>query len=190
MDFFCSLMLTPHGAFRTGCKISDSSIFKIGRGLFGARDVHKKILDVLFPKFNEKNKVHLKIAALSEKAHQKAKAYLTTNSPQQQLSAIHLGRYRMEIKRHLKGELGRLMGWLGRWWGAGFGKAIQDWYSILNSSRKELLSFRYKHRFIVHKNCFKIFELCFFIFSSKIFLNKSPFFSNLLIIVLIVNAEG
>lgn len=74
-------------------------------GLFGARDVHKKILDVFFPKFNERNKMHLKIAALSEKAHEKARAYIATNPPQQELSAIHLGRYRIELKKHLKEEL-------------------------------------------------------------------------------------
>jgi len=83
------------------------------RGLFGARHVHKKILDVFFPKFNEKNKVHLKLAAVSEKAHEKAKAFLTTNPPQQELSAIHLGRYRMEIKKHLKEELEEIDGIVG-----------------------------------------------------------------------------
>jgi hypothetical protein len=75
------------------------------RGLFGARDVHKKILDVFFPKFNEKNKKHLKLALLSEQAHAKAKAYLEANLPKQELSAIHLGRYRVELKKHLQEEM-------------------------------------------------------------------------------------
>lgn len=74
-------------------------------GLFGARHVHKKILDVFFPKFNEKQKTHLKLALLSEQAHKKAKEYISANLPKQELSAIHLGRYRMEIKKHLKEEL-------------------------------------------------------------------------------------
>ena len=56
-------------------------------------------------KFNEKNKTHLKLAASSEKAHKKAKKYITANLPKQELSAIHLGRYRMEIKKHLKEEM-------------------------------------------------------------------------------------
>jgi len=77
-------------------------------GLFGARDVHKKILDVYFPKFNEKSKVHKQLATLREQAHEKAKAYLTANVPKQQLSAIFLGRLRMEIKKHLKNEMGEI----------------------------------------------------------------------------------
>jgi len=75
------------------------------RGLFGARDVHKKILDVYFPKFNEKNKQHLQLAQLSEQAHTKAKEYLIANPPKQELSAIFLGRLRVEIKKHLKNEM-------------------------------------------------------------------------------------
>ena len=75
------------------------------RGLFGARHVHKKILDVYFPKFNEKNKNQLKLALLSEQAHAKAKAYIEANLPKHELSAVHLGRYRVEIKKHLKEEM-------------------------------------------------------------------------------------
>ena len=78
------------------------------RGLFGARDVHKKILDVYFPKFNEKNKKHIQLAQLSEQAHAKAKAYLIANPPKQELSAIFLGRLRVEIKNHLKEEMQKI----------------------------------------------------------------------------------
>ena len=52
------------------------------RGLFGARDVHKKILDIYFPSFDETNEVHLKLAELSETAHKKAAKYLEENPPQ------------------------------------------------------------------------------------------------------------
>lgn len=62
-------------------------------------------MDIFFPKFNKKNKVHLKLAALSEQAHTKAKTYVKTNIPKQELSAVHLGRYRMEIKKHLEEEM-------------------------------------------------------------------------------------
>ena len=82
-------------------------------GLFGARHVHKKILDVFFPKFNEKNKTHLKLALLGEQAHAKAKAYVEANLPKQELSAIHLGRYRVEIKKHLKEEMEGIDGLVG-----------------------------------------------------------------------------
>ena len=46
------------------------------RGLFGARDVHKKILDIYFPRFDENNETHIKLVELSETAHTKAKKYL------------------------------------------------------------------------------------------------------------------
>lgn len=75
------------------------------KGLFGARDVHKKILDVYFPRFDENNETHSKLAQLSEQAHKKAKQYLEANPPQQELSAIHLGRLRVAIKKHLSEEM-------------------------------------------------------------------------------------
>ncbi|MBK6914202.1 MAG: hypothetical protein IPH11_11350 [Ignavibacteriales bacterium] len=75
------------------------------KGLFGARDVHKKILDVYFPRFDETNEIHIKLTQLSEQAHVKAKQYLETNPPQQELSAIHLGRLRVAIKKHLAEEM-------------------------------------------------------------------------------------
>ncbi len=75
------------------------------KGLFGARDVHKKILDVYFPRFDEKNETHIKLAQLSEQAHKKAKQYLEINPPQKELSAIHLGRLRVAIKKYLSEEM-------------------------------------------------------------------------------------
>jgi hypothetical protein len=75
------------------------------KGLFGARDVHKKILDIYYPKFDESNETHQLLAALSQTAHQKASAYLQTFPPKQELSAIHLGRLRVEIKKHLATEM-------------------------------------------------------------------------------------
>jgi len=67
------------------------------RGLFGARDVHKKILDIYYPKFEEANETHQQLA-LSQTAHEKASQYLKDNVPKQELSAIHLGRLRVELK--------------------------------------------------------------------------------------------
>jgi len=75
------------------------------KGLFGARDVSKKILDVYFPRFDETNEIHIKLAQLSEQAHTKAKQFLEANPPQQDLSAIHLGRLRVAIKKHLSEEM-------------------------------------------------------------------------------------
>jgi hypothetical protein len=75
------------------------------RGLFGPRDVHKKILDVYFPKFNEKNHLYQQLSELSEKSHIKTSLFLKENPPKNVLSALHLGRLRTEIKKNLKPEL-------------------------------------------------------------------------------------
>ena len=75
------------------------------RGLFGARDVHKKILDIYFPKFNEEEETHIRLAELSKAAHKKAAQYIKDNPPQKELTSIHLGRTRVEIKKHLSAEM-------------------------------------------------------------------------------------
>ncbi len=75
------------------------------RGLFGARDVHKKILDIYFPRFDESNEIHLQLARLSETAHEKAAKYLQDNPPQKELTATRLGKLRLDIKKHLAEEM-------------------------------------------------------------------------------------
>ena len=71
------------------------------KGLFGARDVHKKILDIYYPKFDKKDETHLRLTELSKEAHDKAAKYLKANAPKQELSAFHLGRIRLEIKKSI-----------------------------------------------------------------------------------------
>lgn len=75
------------------------------KGLYGARDVHKKILDIYFPKFNEKDKNHLQLAKLSQTAHGIAAKFIKNKPPQYKLTAIHLGRLRIGIKKHLVKEI-------------------------------------------------------------------------------------
>jgi hypothetical protein len=75
------------------------------KGLFGARDVHKKILDIFYPKYDASNKTQKKLAELSQTAHQKAKAYLEKNPPKKELSAVVLGKLRSDIKKHLATEM-------------------------------------------------------------------------------------
>lgn len=75
------------------------------KGLFGARDVHKKILDIYYPKFDKTEKSHLLLSELGKIAHEKTKRYLFENPPKQELSAIHLGKLRVEIKKNLIEEL-------------------------------------------------------------------------------------
>ncbi len=75
------------------------------RGLFGARDIHKKILDIYYPRFDAGDETHRQLAALSEKAHDKAKEYLAVNPPPEDLTPMRLGRLRLDIKRHLTDEM-------------------------------------------------------------------------------------
>jgi hypothetical protein len=84
------------------------------RGLFGARDVHKKILDIYFPRFDEKNEVHKKLAELGESAHKKAAKYLQDNPPQKELIATRLGKLRLDIKKHLAEEMKEIDGLVKR----------------------------------------------------------------------------
>uniref|UniRef100_A0A7V2ZJT7 site-specific DNA-methyltransferase (adenine-specific) n=1 Tax=Ignavibacterium album TaxID=591197 RepID=A0A7V2ZJT7_9BACT len=75
------------------------------KGLFGARHVHKKILDIYFPRFDENNEIHLQLAKLNEIAHEKAVKYLQDNPPQKELTATRLGKLRLDIKKHLADEM-------------------------------------------------------------------------------------
>jgi hypothetical protein len=78
------------------------------RGLFGARDVSKKILDIYYPRFDGNDSMHVKLAELSKSAHEKASDFIKDNPPKQELSAIHLGRMRTSLKKHLVKELGEI----------------------------------------------------------------------------------
>jgi len=78
------------------------------KGLFGPRHVHKKILDIYYPKFNAKNKTHVRLAELSEKAHQKATLFLEKLSANQKFDALKLGRIRLEIKKHIIDEMNEI----------------------------------------------------------------------------------
>jgi hypothetical protein len=75
------------------------------KGLFGARDVHKKILDIYYPKFDENDKAHIRIAELGKEAHEKTAEYLNKNVPREELTAMRLGKLRTDIKKHLVNEM-------------------------------------------------------------------------------------
>jgi type I restriction-modification system DNA methylase subunit len=84
------------------------------KGLFGARHVHKKILDVYFPKYDTASKTHQQLATLSKVCHTKATQFVQDNPPQQALSAMHLGRLRLAIKKHLAKEMEEIDGLVGK----------------------------------------------------------------------------
>jgi hypothetical protein len=75
------------------------------RGLYGARHVHKKILDIYYPRFDAGEETHRRLAELSATAHEKAKEYLKENPPTGDLTPTRLGRLRLDIKRHLTDEM-------------------------------------------------------------------------------------
>jgi hypothetical protein len=78
------------------------------RGLFGTRDVHKKILDVYFPRFDVSDVRHQRLALLGREAHAKVREYLVAIPVGHQLTNTRLGRLRLDIKKHLAVELGEI----------------------------------------------------------------------------------
>jgi hypothetical protein len=75
------------------------------RGLFGARDVHKKILDIFYPKYDEKDLRHSRIAELSKDSHYKVLSFVEGINSNQVIEGIQLGRIRLQIKNHLSKEI-------------------------------------------------------------------------------------
>ena len=82
------------------------------KGLFGERHVHKKILDIYFPQFDKTNGSHETLAALGHEAHEKAARYLADNPPPGFLTALPLGRLRLDIKGHLDEEMREIDKWV------------------------------------------------------------------------------
>ncbi len=75
------------------------------KGLFGARDVHKRILDIYYPKFDAKDDKHLRIAELSKAAHETVSTFLKTINPDKKVEGLQLGKIRLDIKSHLSKEM-------------------------------------------------------------------------------------
>lgn len=71
------------------------------KGLFGARDVHKKILNLYYPRYDENEASHRRLAELGRICHEGAAAYLQMYHPVSPLDSMQLGKLRMAIKRHL-----------------------------------------------------------------------------------------
>lgn len=75
------------------------------KGLFGARDIHKRILDIYFPKFDDDNPKHVKIAELSCNAHSTIATYLMSIDETKKIEGLQLGKIRLDIKKHLAREM-------------------------------------------------------------------------------------
>jgi len=72
------------------------------RGLFGPRHVSKKILDIYFPKYSEKDPTHLQLAELAKQCHAKTKAFIENNS---EIEKMNLGKLRIEIKKQIEAQM-------------------------------------------------------------------------------------
>lgn len=75
------------------------------KGLFGARDVSKKILDIYYPRYDGAAAAHQRLAALGRLCHERAAEYLREHPPVSPLGGPQLGKLRVSIKRHLAKEL-------------------------------------------------------------------------------------
>jgi SAM-dependent methyltransferase len=75
------------------------------RGLWGPRDIHKKILELPIPQFDEKNKVHVKLAKLGEECGTKVEKWLASGGMGNVKS---IGRLRSMVRQMLSKELAEI----------------------------------------------------------------------------------
>lgn len=75
------------------------------RGLFGARDVHKKILEVPFPEFDKSNEDHLSLAKAGAVCREKVHGFIAGYGLSPVLGTHELGKARSAIRDHLKNDL-------------------------------------------------------------------------------------
>lgn len=71
------------------------------RGLFGPRDVHKKILEVPLNQFDPEHEKHQRIAQMSRKCAKETDRYLREEKDTSKRSPYHLGRLRSSVRDHL-----------------------------------------------------------------------------------------
>jgi hypothetical protein len=74
------------------------------RGLFGERHIHKKVLELPLPKFNLKNKDHMKLVELAKEAEEKA----TKLVPKLEQEYSSIGKIRQIMKSELSEEIPKI----------------------------------------------------------------------------------
>jgi methylase of polypeptide subunit release factors len=77
-------------------------------GLFGHRDIHKKILEISLPQYDDKNKTHKEISRLSKICFEKTGRFVSTLTYNNETTGIKLGNARLEVRELLKEELGKI----------------------------------------------------------------------------------
>ncbi|NTW48410.1 MAG: N-6 DNA methylase [Chlorobiales bacterium] len=80
------------------------------RGLFGARDVTKKILELPFPQYNAGSEAHRRLAVLGEACAAEVQALIERDYRGADLAPNALGRVRRAIRQNLQGAFGEIDG--------------------------------------------------------------------------------
>jgi len=75
------------------------------RGLWGPRDIHKKILELPIPQFDEKNQAHVKLAKLGEECTAKVEKWLASGGAGNVKS---IGKLRSMVRQMLSKELAEI----------------------------------------------------------------------------------
>ena len=75
------------------------------RGLWGARTIHKKVLELPIPKFDSENEIHIKLVALAEDCAVKVEKWKVAGGPGKIKS---IGRLRGIVRDMLKKELSKI----------------------------------------------------------------------------------
>jgi len=87
------------------CNVSNKIIKPFqAKGLFGARHVSKKILDIPFPRFDPNDNEHLKLAEVAKTCSIMAGEFIESKLPRG-MSGVKLGKARLSIRRYLKEEM-------------------------------------------------------------------------------------
>lgn len=78
------------------------------QGLFGARHIHKKILEIPLPQFDKDNQNHIKVVNLAKTSAQKVNEFLATkelNEHGNNMTSNECGRFRNEVRSVITEEL-------------------------------------------------------------------------------------
>jgi type I restriction-modification system DNA methylase subunit len=75
------------------------------RGLFGPRDIHKKVWELPIPQFKESNKDHIKLSELGEESTKKVSKFLSKAIPQKSI-----GNLRKVVKTELEDKIKEIDG--------------------------------------------------------------------------------
>jgi type I restriction-modification system DNA methylase subunit len=74
------------------------------RGLWGERDIHKKVLELPIPRYNPKDELHTQLVAISKECHKKVKEII----PALEQKYTSIGKIRAEVKEAIEHEISEI----------------------------------------------------------------------------------